>query len=340
MLNIYDGILKLSNPKLYHSPYKANIDEVNHVLKNYKFSVRMVFLSKLTNLIITNLDYPFKDEITMSIGCYSSDSNVIYLDDLEDEENVINHELFHALSGDGIVLDDGIFCLNEGITQYLHFKSRGLTGSEDVGYQLEVFVIEFLIFVYGEDIIKPYFDKDGKKFYKQFGKCKHLVRIINVLLDRINNKTIQQDYRLRYLLANELFKENVPEYKIDELQLNSNSMGYVRDFFAYNSDVYYELNKYCEEYNVDAYSYPYSQDNMEYSEEWKEEYIFEVSVIFGYILDYLLEIANFCKIDKNSIKEFVDDSFSNKDEVTREIYSDVLNKKFDLFGNCYYNKRR
>lgn len=340
MLNLYDGIFKISNPKLYYSPYKVNVDEVNLVLKNYKFRVRLVFLSKIMDLIITKMTTEMKEDNPATIGCYYSDINIIYIDDLEDKEHIINHELFHACSGIGILLDDGISNLNEGITQYLYFKSKGVLGLDNVGYQLEVFVIEFLIFVYGENIIKPYFDKNGKKFYKQFGRCKHMVKLINFLLDKINIKSIQHDYRLRYLMASELFKERVPDYKIDGLELDNGSMEVVRDFFSYNSDILEFLDKYCEEYGVNVYTYKYSVDNMECYEQWQEEYRFEVNKIFEYIINYLLEISDYYGLDRKIVKEFVLDIFNNKDKLTKEIYGDVINKKFDLLEKSYYNKGR
>ena len=66
--------------------------------------------------------------------------------------------------------------LDEGITDYLTV----LSGNEPNGYGLSRLCVELLVETNGIQILKPYFENDGKKFFKQL---RTNFRQIIVLLD-------------------------------------------------------------------------------------------------------------------------------------------------------------
>ena len=340
MLNIYDGFLKIVNPKLYNSPYKIN-KEVRRVLSNFKFRSRLVFNSNLMFLKIKEIDEEVRKKNPAIAAFYDSSTNTIYIDDYKEKEETLNHELFHVASENGIELEDQVQNLNEGITQYLHLKSKNITNSEFSGYQLELFVIEFLIYIYGEKILEYYFEGNGKKFYQQFKKYNNIVRNINYTLNEIDKRSLVEDYRTQYLLASELFGEVVPSSELDKFGLDFSTKEKIKKFFYDNYDnILVEFRKYKKENKIDIHKYNYSGINKEYYQKWEVEYKIEVNKMFDSILSQLLEMAYSKGINKSDIKQFILISFSNKDERTRKIYGDLINNKLDLLGEFNHSRGR
>lgn len=159
---------------------KEYVDLVRSVLLNYGFPT-------------DNLDKNVEDlEVTLSteenaVGQYMKDFNkLVYTD-----KSSYIHELFHVSSsnrdkndknsttGIRVKNDMGKYTmigLDEGITDYLTV----LSGNEPNDYGLSRLCAELLVETNGIQILKPYFENDGKKFFKQLRT--NFMQII-VLLD-------------------------------------------------------------------------------------------------------------------------------------------------------------
>lgn len=159
---------------------KEYVDLVRSVLLNYGFPT-------------DNLDKNVEDlEVTLSteenaVGQYMKNANkLVYTD-----KSSYIHELFHVSSsnrdkndknsstGIRVKNDMGKYTmigLDEGITDYLTV----LSGNEPNGYGLSRLCAELLVETNGIQILKPYFENDGRKFFKQL---RTNFRQIIVLLD-------------------------------------------------------------------------------------------------------------------------------------------------------------
>ena len=171
------GSLDYINSKFMPKNYK-NKREVN---KEYVDFVRNFLLKN--GFPTDNLDKNVEDlEVTLSteenaVGQYMKDFNkLVYTD-----KSSYIHELFHVSSSNrdkndknsstGIrVVREGyrdkytMIGLDEGITDYLTV----LSGNEPNGYGLSRLCAELLVETNGIQILKPYFENDGRKFFKQF----------------------------------------------------------------------------------------------------------------------------------------------------------------------------
>lgn len=181
------GSLDYINSKFMPKNYK-NKKEVN---KEYVDLVRSVLLNY--GFPTDNLDKNVEDlEVTLSteknaVGQYMKDFNkLVYTD-----KSSYIHELFHVSSsnrdkndknsstGIRVKNDMGKYTmigLDEGITDYLTV----LSGNEPNGYGLSRLCAELLVETNGIQILKPYFENDGRKFFKQL---RTNFRQIIVLLD-------------------------------------------------------------------------------------------------------------------------------------------------------------
>lgn len=166
------GSLDYINSKFMPKNYK-NKREVN---KEYVDFVRNFLLKN--GFPTDNLDKNVEDlEVILSteenaVGQYMKNANkLVYTD-----KSSYIHELFHVSSsnrnknsniGIRVKNDMGKYTLiglDEGITDYLTV----LSGNEPNDYGLLRLCVELLVLTYGKDILKPYFENDGRKFFKQF----------------------------------------------------------------------------------------------------------------------------------------------------------------------------
>lgn len=169
------GSLDYINSKFMPKENK-NKREVN---KEYVDLVRNFLLNN--GFPTDNLDKNVEDlEVTLSteenaVGQYMKNTNkLVYTD-----KSSYIHELFHVSSsnrdkndknsstGIRVKNDMGKYTLiglDEGITDYLTV----LSGNEPNDYGLFRLCVELLVLTYGKDILKPYFENDGRKFFKQF----------------------------------------------------------------------------------------------------------------------------------------------------------------------------
>lgn len=181
------GSLDYINSKFMPKENK-NKREVN---KEYVDLVRNFLLNN--GFPTDNLDKNVEDlEVTLSteenaVGQYMKDFNkLVYTD-----KSSYIHELFHVSSsnrdkndknsstGIRVKNDMGKYTLiglDEGITDYLTV----LSGNEPNDYGLSRLCAELLVETNGIQILKPYFENDGKKFFKQLRT--NFMQII-VLLD-------------------------------------------------------------------------------------------------------------------------------------------------------------
>ena len=167
MLNIYERMFSIINPKLYHSPYKKNIDEVWDVLKNFKVCSRLLFLNNMRTLKIEEIYKEMEPGELEELANYKPFENQIHV--FSGADWTLNHELFHVSSRGfrgftGVMNFDGGNGLTEGITEYLALKSQGKTTTISA-YEENVFVIEFLVFIYGKEFINFYLQNRVDDFY-------------------------------------------------------------------------------------------------------------------------------------------------------------------------------
>lgn len=165
------GPLDHINSKFMPKNYK-NKEEVN---KEYVDLVRSILLEN--GFPTDNFDKNIEGlEVTLSTdkntaGQYKKDLNkLVYTD-----KSSYIHELFHVSSSDrnkssstGVRVRTGdkytMIGLDEGITDYLTV----LSGNEPNDYGLLRLCAELLVETNGIQILKPYFENDGNKFFKQF----------------------------------------------------------------------------------------------------------------------------------------------------------------------------
>lgn len=343
MLNIYEGMLKIINPKLYNSPYMANIKEVEKVLDSYKSKSKVFFSINLFSLSIEEMPSRLKELYKNALALYVPFENTIYISDFQKKDDSSNHELFHVSSNNfikksiGITTNDNIENLDEGITEYLRLKSKNKLSS-DYSYQLEVFVVEFLTFIYGDKILEPYFSGNGKKFYRQFGKKSDTIKKINSLLKEISERTNYHAYRLNYLLALELFPNIKSIISLDDLELNIKTKYEIKSFFENNKEIAIKLKELKNEQNITIYNYKYSDINNNYCVKWEENYKTIVCDIFERIVIRLVEMAFLNNKQKNEILEFLEKSYTNKSNRMKDVYSKVFDKI--LYKSSNYRKGR
>lgn len=349
MLNVYDGVLKIINPKLYNSPYKVNIDEVRKVLGNFRIRSRISFMKNLLTLEIKEMT----DEMLFcnsNVGAmYIPCENKIYLWE-EDDYEILNHELFHTassrynylfkVSNDGVVdRFDEIECINEGITEYFYLKSKGKSISI-FDYQLELFIVEILVFIYGEKILRPYLEIKNKKFYRQFDEYEEIVRWINRCLDGMIIKQTAEDYRLEYLLFLELFPDDLSRDNLDEFKLNEDTSTSIQEFYEDNALLYSKFNELVVDNDIDLFNYNYSDINREYYDKWEMEYISKVNKIFNDIMSNLIIMAYSKGLNTEEIRSFILSSYNNKDDRFKQVYGDILNEILENKDKRVYNRGR
>lgn len=187
MLNYFDGIFKIVNPKLYNSPYNKNIVKVRDVVKNYGIRCNLRFFFKLLSLKIIESKSGFLN--SNIAGLYYPNINTVMIP-TDVEENIKNlildHELFHV---GGRIIDSKNF--NEGITENLAKKANDYPKNDLYAYELEVLVVEFLNKVFNNGLYSVFFG-NGRlyKYFKKQGllkQIKSIDKIINLYNTRENN---------------------------------------------------------------------------------------------------------------------------------------------------------
>lgn len=343
MLHIYEAALKISNPKLYHSQYNDNIVQVVEILKEYKFSCRLNFLRNFRTLKVTMMSEDKIENISSSVPAYYSiNQNEIYLKS-NFYDYFFNHELFHVASNNGKISPNGIAFnklnllgenLNEGITEYLNLKSLKV-GKSWSNYQLELFVIQFLVFIYGEKILEPYFENNSSKFFQQFGIYSNEVLQIDKRLKLIkNNFNLQMD-RLRYLFFSDIGPDIIRsdiEY-LKQIRLNKKMITGINLLICnYENELYERLAKEkIDIKKVDIFNYQYRNLKIgKVHNEFILEYENLQKNIFDKIISILMEMAYDIEISIDDIRNFVQESLFYKNDDFKGLYTSVINKKLKL----------
>lgn len=210
MLNYFDGIYKIVNPKLYNSPYNKNIVKVQDVVKNYGIRCNLRFFFKLLSLKIIESKSTFLN--SNIAGLYYPNINTVMIP-TNVEENIKNlildHELFHV---GGRIIDSKNF--NEGITENLAKKVNDYPKNDLYAYELEVFVVEFLNKIFDGGLYSVFFG--NRRLYKYFKKKGLLKQIksIDKIINLYNNREHNMVLVIKYLYV----IKYVSRYKINSYE--------------------------------------------------------------------------------------------------------------------------
>lgn len=339
MINIYEGIFKLTNAKLYQSPYKANIDEIWNVLKNYNFRCQLNFLNNLTTLKLKNVDIEeIKKESEIATAYYVMKDNAIYLPTNSNlvMKDIINHELAHVASSKRDI-DSGITTngigehLNEGITEYINLKSQNKKVSTQ-GYQRELFVIEFLTHIYGEKILEPYFTNNSDKFFTQFDDFSNDIIDIDYLLKQSANHYLWQMTRLKYLFLTSIIPDilKADEQTLKELELNEESARTINNWLRNVPEQAIskiEVDKRNDPTNIINHIYP-EENKQTMKHYYIEDYFQKQAETFEQILEKLIKIAQAQGLTPDDINTFLKTSLFYKDASFKQAYTNVIEEHF------------
>lgn len=195
MLNYFDGIFKIVNPKLYNSPYNKNIVKVRDVVKNYSLRCNLKYFFKLLSLRIDESRSMFlKNNVA---GVYFFNTNTVKIP-TNIEENfknyILDHELFHVA---GRIIDSKNF--DEGLTESLTRKVNNYKNDALYAYELEVFVVEFLNKIFDNGLYSIFFG-NGKlyKYFKNIGLLKQ-IKSIDKIINLYNNRQANVELFVKYL---------------------------------------------------------------------------------------------------------------------------------------------
>lgn len=197
MLNYFDGIFKIVNPKLYNSPYNKNIVKVHNVVKNYGIRCNLRYFFKLLSLRIDESRSMFlKDN---EAGVYFPNANIntiLFPANIEEniKNHIVDHELFHVA---GRIISSKNF--NEGVAESLTRKVNNYQNDALYAYELEVFVVEFLNKILNNGLYSVFFGS-GKlyKYFKKEGLLKQ-IKSIDKLINLYNNRQANVELFVKYL---------------------------------------------------------------------------------------------------------------------------------------------
>ena len=195
MLNYFDGIFKIVNPKLYNSPYNKNIVKVHDVVQNYGIRCNLRYFFKLLSLRIDESRSMFlKNNVA---GVYFSNTNTVMIPaNIEEniKNHIVGHELFHVA---GRIIDSKNF--NEGTAESLFRKENNYQNDDLYAYVLEVFVVEFLNKIFNNGLYSVFFE-NGKlyKYFKKKGLLKQ-IKSIDKLINLYNNRQDNIELFVKYL---------------------------------------------------------------------------------------------------------------------------------------------
>lgn len=329
MLTIYKIPFALFNIKLYRSPYYKNITEVHDTLKEFKPKCRLTFLKKLITLKIREVD---KKEL-LKIGnnfvsAYDIKSNTIIK---SKDTDFLNHELFHVARRRKRSLEvtnpmyDIDSNLEESIMEYLNLKSKKeKTSFSD--YQEELFVIEFLIYIYTEKIIEPYLIGYLTSFFNLFknqtGKVKELYIILshNSYLKNIEQK------RQNYLILSDIYSDILPDNQelLSQLTLNYKTSDILNEIYQKNKESLEELKKIP---YIEVNNYKFKKHFKEkISKDWYLEQSSKLHNSFKEIINILSDISHANNLDDRMTTKLLIDIYKTKNEQFHNTYQELFQK--------------
>ena len=315
--------------RLSNSIYKKNLQDVWNILEDYPKSCRKIFLENVKKLSFRHVTLEELRNMTNDKevnGLYIPTENVIYLNDLNNTQSEINHELFHVASCTkrfwGIIIDLIIDnknktigeLLNEGITEYLALLS--VMGEKEItsAYQLEVFVIETLIDIYDKNILIPYFKNNPLKFYTQFKNNKHHIIKLDILLNKISKTIDVRNTFEEYILIKDLSKDKLKQHN---LYFQTENMEELTKFLKKHKE---EISLLCEEIenesgisNKDTIYTLKELENERMYINWYKEYDYNQKVAFEKIIKTLIILARKNKYSDKRILKILRKNLSNKE---------------------------
>ena len=328
--------------ELSQSIYKKNIEDVWKILERYPNKCRKVFLKNLKTLSFQKVNIEELQKISEDIdvnGLYMPMENKIYLNGIENKYEEINHELFHVSSCTGkywgVIVDVTIGekirtigeNLNEGITEYLAYLSANSKNIGESAYQLEVFVIELLISIYGEKILNPYFQNNPLKFYYQFKSGEYSIIYLDILLNQISKwinvrNSFEEYIILRDFVPDELKKYNLYIETFDMKELSR----YLKRYEFMINKLYdkIEKEKRLREVFFDRYALQKEESKKMYLN-WYYEYSKIQKRMFDRIIKIIIVLARKQDMSDELIKDLLIRSLDNKKSILDVI--EYKNKK-------------
>lgn len=326
--------------KLNTSIYRKNIKEVWNVLEQYPKECRKTFLKNIKSLEFKHFTKEQLQELAEDIdvnGLYIPTENKIYLNGFENKQEEINHELFHVASCTpkywGIIVDISYDNkirtigdnLNEGITEYLAFISSDSKDISNSAYQLEVFVIETLINIYGTDILKPYFQNNPPKFYSQFRYDEQNIIKLDILLKKISNWISIRNSFEEYIVLKDIAKN-----KLEKNHLDSNTSN-MKELSKHLKKYEFEINELFEEVEQEerkkgntSQMYTLKKEKELYLN-WYYMYDKIQKEIFEKLLKILIVLARTHNLSDEWIKDILIKNLENKKTILSTI--EYKNKK-------------
>ena len=195
MLNYFDGIFKIVNPKLYNSLYNKNIVKVHDVVQNYGIRCNLRYFFKLLSLRIDESRSMFLKNNMAGVYFFNTNTMMIPTNIEESFKNyIVDHELFHVA---GRIISSKNF--NEGVTESLTRKVNNYQNDDLYAYELEVFVVEFLNKIFDNGLYSIFFG-NGKlyKYFKKEGLLKQ-IKSIDKLINLYNNRQANVELFVKYL---------------------------------------------------------------------------------------------------------------------------------------------
>lgn len=339
MLNYFDGIFKIVNPKLYNSPYNKNIVKVRDVVKNYGIRCNLRYFFKLLSLRIDESRSMFlKNNMA---GVYFPNTNIntiLFPADIEEniKNHIVDHELFHVA---GRIIDSKNF--NEGAAESLFRKVNNYQNDDLYAYELEVFVVEFLNKILNNGLYSIFFG-NGKlyKYFKKKGLLKQ-IKSIDKLINLYNNRQANVELFVKYLFMvkhatrHKIRGHEVEDYikliktfrkekdELEELEFDDKTFDKINKILDDNGNYLYWLipsTKDCYDYlKEDTFFYKYLEElhNMNFNKSIKEVYFIvliltNIAKKYGYTNEAIYEMILLLSSDKSSeLKDYVYDVSAN-----------------------------
>ena len=328
--------------RLNYSIYRKNLEEVWKILEQYPKNCRKIFLKNIKTLEFKNLSIEKLQQISEDLdvdGLYQPKENKIYLNGFKNEQTEINHELFHVSSCTpeywGVMVEVTIDNmtksigenLNEGITQYLAELSTNAKNQTNSAYQLEVFVIESLISIYGKEILRPYFQNRPTKFYSQFKSDAYKIIKLDLLLKKISKRVDTRNTFEEYILLKDLSPNRLKE---NNLYIETNKIKELNKHLKSNE---FEINRLYEEVELEerkkeneSQLYALKEDkNKEIYFKWYKEYTQNQKEAFDKIIKTIIILSRKHNMNDEEIKNMLIEKIKNKGEILDTI--EYKNKK-------------
>ena len=318
--------------------YDKNIEQVLSVIDKFPKSCRKNFLNNLKTL---EYEYLSLDELYKLVGdstvnaLYVPFHNKVYFNDYNNTDVEINHEFFHISSRNAYSLGVvGIYMignnkilvgkyLNEGITDYLAHLSVNLKDI-DSAYQLEFFVIEYLIKVYGDKILIPYFKGDYSKFYCQFRENQRLVVELDLFLSEIQKNIMLKNVFEEFIFLRDLdssILKNVGLY-VERIDDNDEEISLFNKWLLNNMGKIYRLYELYEEEAVYTLK---KEDSLFIYSLWYSRYKDGQKCLIDELIKDIIRISRNKGVDEVNIKA--------------DLIHLLENKKNVLSATCYANKK-